>query len=71
MEDEVVGNKRYANLVRSLDMPIILEILCLGSKHTTKLIVSLLDKVSKSDVLRSNKCSKENLLLSNGSKGVL
>ena len=48
-----------------------MKILCLGSNHPTKLSVALLDKVSKSDVLRSNKCSKENLLLLNGSKGVL
>jgi len=50
---------------------IVLEILCLGSKHPTKLIVELLEKVPKSGVLRSNKCSKEILLLLNGSKGVL
>ena len=36
-----------------------------------KLIVALLDKVSKSGILRGNKCLKGNLLLLNGSKGVL
>ena len=50
---------------------IVLKILCLGDKHPTKLIMALLDKVSKSGALKSNKCSKENLLLLNGSKGVL
>jgi len=62
------------------DMPIpldfwtchrISEILCLGSKQPTKLTVALLDKVPKSSVFRSNKCLEENLLLLNGSKGVL
>ena len=43
----------------------------LGSKHSTKLIVALLGKVPKSSVLISNKCAKGNLLLLNGSKGVL
>ena len=51
--------------------PIVLEILCLGSKQPTKLIMVLLGKVPKSDVLRSNKCSNGNLLLLNGSKSVL
>jgi len=50
---------------------IVVEILCLGSKHLTKLIVALLDKVLKSGVLRSNKYSEGNLLLLDGSKGVL
>jgi len=45
--------------------------LSLGGKHPTKLIVALLDKVPKGGALRSNKCSKGNLLLLNGSKGVL
>ena len=36
-----------------------------------KLIVALLDKVPKNGILRSNKCSKGNLLLLNGPKGVL
>ena len=36
-----------------------------------KLIVALLDKVPKSGALRNNKCSEGNLLLLNGSKGVL
>jgi len=71
VEDEVVGHKRYANLARPLDMPIILEILCLENKQPTKLIVTLLDKVPKSGALRSNKCSEGNLLILNGSKGVL
>ena len=69
MEDEVVGHKRYANLARSC--PIVLEILCLGNKHPTKLIMALLNKILKSGVLRSNKCSKGDLLLLNGPKGVL
>jgi len=36
-----------------------------------KVIEALLDKVPKSGALRSNKCSKGNLLPLNGSKGVL
>ena len=48
-----------------------MEILSLGSKHPTKFIGVLLDKVSKTSALRSNKCSKGNLLLLNGSKGAL
>jgi len=67
----VVCHKRYVNPVRSLDIPIVVKILSLGSKRPTKLIVVLLDKVLKSGALRSNKCSKGNLLLLTGSKGVL
>ena len=48
-----------------------MKILCLGSKQPTKLIAALLDKVLKSSIFRSNKHSKGNLLLLNGSKGVL
>ena len=50
--------------------PIVLEILSQESKHPMKFIVVLLDNVPKSGVLTSNKCSKENLLSLNGSKGV-
>ena len=43
----------------------------LGSKHPTKFIVALMDKVRKSDVLRSNIGSKGCLLLLDGPKGGL
>jgi len=49
----------------------VLEILGLGSKQPTKLIVVLLNKVLKSIVLKSNKLLEENLLLFNGPQGVL
>ena len=49
----------------------VLKILSLDSKHPTKLIVSLLDKVPKSGILRSNKCLKGHLVLLNGSKGIM
>ena len=70
-EDAVVGHKTYANPARSLDMAYHPGNTVSGSKHSTKLIVALLDKVSKSSILRGNKCSKGNLLLLNGSKDVL
>jgi len=48
-----------------------LEILCLGRKQPTKLIVEPLGKVPKSGALRRNKLSEGNLLLLNGAKGFL
>ena len=43
----------------------------LGSKHPMELIVPLLNKVTKSGVLRGNVGSKGQLLLLNGPKGGL
>ena len=54
-----------------LTCTIVLEILCLGSKQPTKLIVARLGKVPKSGALRSNKLSEGNLLLLNGPKGIV
>jgi len=54
-----------------LTCTIVLEILCLGSKQPTKLIVALLDKVYKSGILRSNKSLEGSLFLLNRPKGVL
>jgi len=70
-EDGVVGHKRYANLAKSLNKPIMLEVLSLGSKHPKELVMALLDKVMKSGILRSNICSKGYLLLLDGPKGGL
>jgi len=67
----VVGDKRYANLARSLSKPYILEVLSLGSKHPSELVMKLLDKVTKSGILRSNIGSKGYLLLLDGPKGGL
>ena len=46
---------------------IVLKILGLGSKHPTELVVLLLDKAMKGDVLRGNIGSKRYLLLLNRS----
>ena len=46
-----------------------MKVLGLGSKHPTELVVLLLNKVTKSGVLRGNKGSKGHLLLFNGPKG--
>ena len=51
--------------------PIILEVLSMSSKHPTELVAALLDKVTKSSVLRRNICSKGYLLLLDGPKGGL
>ena len=45
--------------------------MCLYSKHPTELIVALLDKATKSGVLRSNISLKGHLLFLNGPKGGL
>jgi len=50
---------------------IVLKILSLGSKHPTKLVMPLLDKITKSGALRGNISLKGHLLLLNGSKGGL
>jgi len=52
------------------DMPI-LKVLGLSSKHPTKLIVLLLNKATKSGVLRCNIGSKRHLFLSSGPNGGL
>ena len=50
---------------------IVLEVLSLGSKHPTELVVALVNKVTKSGILRSNISLKEYLLLLHGPKGGL
>ena len=48
-----------------------MEILSLDSKHPTKLIAALLDKVPKSSILRRNISLEGHLLLLDGPKGIL
>ena len=67
----MVSHKRHANLPRSLDMHYSLGNIGSEKQATQKLIVALLDKVPKSNALRSNKLSEGNLLILNGPKGVL
>ena len=50
---------------------IIMKVLGLGNKHLTELIMLLLDKVTKSCVLRRNIGSKEYFILLDGRKGGL
>jgi len=46
----------------------VLEVLLLGSNHPSELIMSLLDKITKSHMLKSNMCLEGGLLLLNGPK---
>ena len=43
----------------------------MGSKHRTELVMELLDKVTKSSILRNSTCSKGHLSLLNGPKSGL
>ena len=49
----------------------ILKVLGLSSKHPTELVIALLDKVTKSGILRSNISAKGYLLLLDEPKGGL
>jgi len=70
VEDGVVGHERYANPIWSLDRPYSPRNIVSGKQASYEAHRGLLDNVSKSSALRSNKCSKENLLLLNESEGV-
>jgi len=46
----------------------VLEVLVLGSNHPSELITPLLDKITKSGMLKSNICPEGSLLFLNGPK---
>ena len=70
-EGEVVDLKRYVNLSGLKTILIILKLLGLDSKYPTELIMPLLNKITKSGILRSNIGAKGYLLLLGGPKGGL